>query len=561
MTGGTVSAAGTAISSVSGTVTVSGGTVSADDTAISNGENTTISGGLVSGGTCAIANSGSLTLKGDATVEVKADPEGNASVISSTGSFGWQGGKLKAKSKSYFPLEAELAEITSDGVWFIADYMATTRNLTADRIANLNAILALNHVTAVTLDLGGSSDPVELGQALIVPTGKTLNLQNGTLSVGEKSSIVVNGSLAYDNIVNYGNVYVNSGGSVVGTGDFTNNGTVINNHSFTSGTNFTNYAELTINSDNQSGVQFINGGTFINKRTVLNNGKFDSSGDKKIIYNGQSSGSAATFTNNSGAELVNGGTFYNYAALNNTSGSNFTNSGIFNNYNAGFMPTSTFWNLNPKGYWESYQNESLRTGSYVMVTANSGDNLGQVQSFEPIAAWNQRGAWTNGTTVTMYGQSSTLGTDASDFLTVAAGKTVTLDLNGRTVNLDSNSLTVSGNLTIKDSSATNTEGTNGTGVLTSSNTTATVIVKDTGKCILISGTIQNTSSSGAAVKSQIDTNNDNATENMTSRGFDHNGGILRAMIEQVWDEIGSSINQVVKTVENIFELIFGTHNG
>ena len=486
-------------------------------------------------------------------VKVTAPKDGNASVIRGLGTFNWNGGLLKAQDMSYFPEKVALAEITGpEAGYYTADYMATTRNLTADRIGNLNAILALNHVTAVTLDLGGSSAPVELGQALTVPENKTLTLQNGTLRVGEKDSIVVNGSLVYDNIVNSGSVTVNSGGSVTGAGDFTNNGTVINNSSFISGTGFTNNGTLTNNSgnsDNSNHVRFTNGGTFTNNGTVINNDIFESNAGK-IIYNGQSSGSAATFTNNSGAELVNGGTFYNYATLTNNSGSTFTNSGVFNNYNASFIPNPTFWNTGK-------YTDDTRSNLYLLETDTT---TGQVRKFNMVGvnAWE---GWTTGTTVTLYGNNTNntfelSGSDATGFRTVETGKTVTLDLNGRTVDLGSNSLTVYGNLTIKDSTAiTADDGSYISGKLTSGNETATVKTEGSGHFTLKSGIIENTYQ-----KKNGDGTVDAGGHAVQGKSFTREGGVLRAMIADVWDALTDDVKRLVQQIGDFFQLVFRTQN-
>jgi len=78
-------------------------------------------------------------------------------------------------------------------------------------------------------------------------------------------------------------------------------------------------------------------------------------------------------------------------------------------------------------------------------------------------------AWTDGTTLTLLAD---LAPDAP--LTVAAGRDVTLDLNGCVIDRgltgnaavkDGNVITVNGALTLTDSSATNSDKTDGTGTI------------------------------------------------------------------------------------------------
>ena len=206
---------------------------------------------------------------------------------------------------------------------------------------------------------------------------------------------------------------------------------------------FENAGTLTIG----FGCIFKNSGSFTNKGTCTNGGTFN--------HNGTGS-NEKDFTNNGTfvctAEFTNSGTFVNEeSAACNIDGQTgkFNNDGTFVNKNTGFAPVTNFYTEG------TYQENNLRTGLHIMET----DSDNKVLQFKPLSAvgscWTN---WTSGTTVTLYGSSTSsspydLSTgDAVNFRSIGKTVTVTLDLNGQHLDMKNEYIKVAGTLTICDSS-------------------------------------------------------------------------------------------------------------
>lgn len=447
-----------------GTFNMTSGTFkSTTGTALVNQGTATISGGTMSGFGCVIDTSAGkgLTLQGGNVMLEDEVMPGDTETCVIRGQFTWKDGSLKAKSTDYFPNynnHGGPAEIEDGGNgYYTATFAGDVRNLTQTEFSWLQDALDIPHVKTVNLDLTGSGSGMELNGDLTILEDKTLNLKNGGLIVPTGQTLTNEGTITL------------SGGQLLNLGKVENgmnhsltleNGATIQNGPETPGNEakgiFDNAGTLTIG----PGCIFNNSGSFTNKGTCTNGGTFNHHGtgsnEKKFINNG-------TFVCT--AEFTNSGTFENGANAACNAGATFTNNGTFKNHNIFFKPGRTFYTKEGK-YQETF------TRDYLMAMETNLDN-GQVLRF--VTLYNDEwGSWTDNTKVTLYGGNDSYGLTGDDtaaFRTVAAGITVTLDLNGQHLNLGDKGdkfISVAGSLTICDSSedhngsiiASNPDGTN-----------------------------------------------------------------------------------------------------
>ena len=456
-----------------GAFNMTSGTFKSTGTALVNRGTATISGGTMSGSGCVIDTSASegLTLQSGehppvVMLEDEAELKPGETKPDETkpcvirGQFTWKDGSLKAKSTDYFPNytnhggPAEIENLGNDG-YYTATFAGDVRNLTQTEFSWLQDALDIPHVK--TVNLTGSGSGMELNGDLTILEDKTLNLKNGGLIVPTGQTLTNKGTITL------------SGGQLLNLGKVENgmnhsltleNGATIQNGPETPGNEakgiFDNAGTLTIG----PGCIFNNSGSFTNKGTCTNGGTFNHHGtgsnEKKFINNG-------TFVCT--AEFTNSGTFENGANAACNAGATFTNNGTFKNHNIFFKPGRTFYTKEGK-YQETF------TRDYLMAMETNLDN-GQVLRF--VTLYNDEwGSWTDNTKVTLYGGNDSYGLTGDDtaaFRTVAAGITVTLDLNGQHLNLGDKGdkfISVAGSLTICDSSedhngsiiASNPDGTN-----------------------------------------------------------------------------------------------------
>lgn len=469
-----------------GAFNMTSGTFKSNGTALVNQGTATISGGTMSGSGCVIDTSAGegLTLQGgNVMLEDAAELKPGATepcVI--RGQFTWKNGSLKAKHTDYFPdynNHGGPAEIENqgNGEYYTATFAGDVRNLTWREFSWLQAALSIPHVKTVNLDLTDSGSGAKLDKGLTIPANTTLNLKNGELIVPAGQTLTNNGTITL------------SGGGLTNVGTIQNlsaitldpnTRAVFQNGSEEPGSNtegdFDNAGTLTIG----LGCTFENTGFFTNEGTCTNGGTFDHNGtgsnEKDFINNGTFNCTAeftnsGTFENganaacNVGATFTNSGTFVNEkSAACNIDGQTgkFTNSGTFVNNDISFAPGTTFYT---KGkYQETFTRDAL-------VAMETRLDDGQVRRFVTLSNWDN---WNNNTKVTLYGGNDSYGLTGDDtaaFRTVAAGITVTLDLNGQHLDLGDKGdkfISVAGSLTICDSSeghngsiiASNPDGTN-----------------------------------------------------------------------------------------------------
>ena len=319
-------------------------------------------------------------------------------------------------------------------------------------------------------------------------TAGTITLNPNTLDPNTRA-VFQNGPEESENEVkgifdNAGTLTIGLGCAFKNTGSFTNEGTCTNGGTFDH------------NGTGSNKKDFINNGTFVCTATFTNNGTFENGANAVCNVKAEFVNSeGATFKNGNGAEcnlensktaeFTNSGTFENGAnaacnvgatftnsgtfvneksAACNIDGQTgkFTNSGTFVNNDISFAPGTTFYT---KGkYQETFTRDAL-----VAMETRLGD--GRVLRFVTLSNWDN---WNNNTKVTLYGGNDSYGLTGDDtaaFRTVAAGITVTLDLNGQHLNLGDKGdkfISVAGSLTICDSSeahngsiiASNPDGTN-----------------------------------------------------------------------------------------------------
>lgn len=478
-----------------GAFNMTSGTFKSTGTALVNQGTATISGGTMSGSGCVIDTSASegLTLQsGEHPPVVMLEDEaelkpGEAVPCVIRGRFTWENGSLKAKRTDYFPnYHGGPAEIENRGnEGYIATFAGDVRNLTWREFSRLQDALNISHVKTVNLDLTDSDFGMELNNGLMIPANKTLNLKNGGLIVPTGQTLTNEGTITLSGgqLLNLGKVEngmnhsltLENGATIQNGGKqasdtpvtFTNQGTLTiglgckfeNTGSFTNEGTCTNGGTFNHNGTGSNDEKFINNGTFENgenaacnvEATFTNNGTFDNNGAKAACNVKATFTNNGTFDNNGAnaacnvkAMFINNGTFVNKkSAACNIDGQTgkFTNSGTFENHNISFEPGTTFYT---KG---KYQETTFTRDNLMAMKTNLDD--GQVLRFGTL------GSWTDKTKVTLYGGKGSYeltGDDTAAFRTVAAGITVTLDLNGQHLDMKNTYIEVAGTLTICDSS-------------------------------------------------------------------------------------------------------------
>lgn len=493
-----------------GTFNMTSGTFKSNGTALVNQGTATISGGTMSGFGCVIDTSAGkgLTLQGgNVMLEDEAELKPGATepcVI--RGQFTWEDGSLKAKHTDYFPAyknHGGPAEIEDPGDgYYTATFAGEVRNLTRTEFSWLQAALDIPHVKTVNLDLTGSDPGMKLNDGLTIPEDTTLNLKNGTLVNAEGKMLTNNGTITLSGgqLLNLGRVengknhsLILKNGATIQNGPeeseneikgiFENAGTLTigsgcifnNSGSFTNKGTCTNGGIFNHNGTGSNEKDFINNGTFNCTAEFINSGAFENNGANAVcnVRAKFVNSEGATFKNGNGAEcnlensknaeFTNNGTFENGANAACNVEATFTNSGTFENKksaacnidgqtgkftNSGtfvnndilsFAPGTTFYT---KGkYQETFTRDNL-----MAMKTNLDD--GQVLRFGTLDSWTDK------TKVTLYGGKDSyelIGDDTEAFRKVAAGITVTLDLNGQKLKLGDKFFDVGGTLELLDS--------------------------------------------------------------------------------------------------------------
>lgn len=464
-------------------------------------------------------------------------------------------------------------------------------------------INALAEPAAKTVILSGGAN-LTLTAPVTVPEGKTLILESsarlvvdqggwltvsGTVTVESGAELVNNGTLAIlsgesvhviGTLRNGGSILVGGEGGTgllamekggllestgaiqVGTGSSLTNsgsmnvqgtGTVRCSGSLVNGADGT--LTLTTTAAGTESFRLCSGGGFTNKGTVRNRTLFTVEApavfrNEGSFCNGESDQNTAVLSCES-TECSNTGSFINYGTVRaggftNEAAGTFTNYGIvdLDSQNSSFVNRGTF--INENSNYRPTAQRFATTGSYqddaqnalsILVT-NNGD--GVVQYFGPLAQFQ---GWSGNEKAVLCGAS---GKEYIGALNVEKDNEVLLDLNGRSIDLGEECLVVSGALTVQDSTAKFENESYLSGKITSAHPKATIQTKDNGSLTLVSGIIENTYQSeseegGHAVEGNLD----------------QQGGVLRALVRKVWDQIQDGLNDLKEGLDHFFELITG----
>lgn len=419
-------------------------------------------------------------------------------------------------------------------------------------------INALAEPVAKTVILPEGAD-LTITDPVTIPEGKTLILESGAqLTIAAGGQLTVSGTV----IVESGAELVNDGALEMGTGSsMTNSGNVSvqGTGMVRCGGSLVNGADgtltLTTTAAGTESFRLCSGGSFTNKGTVRNRTLFTVEAhaafrNEGSFCNGESDQNTAVLSCES-TECSNTGSFINYGTVRaggftNEAAGTFTNYGIvdLDSQNSSFVNRGTF--INENSNYRPTAQRFATTGSYqddaqnalsILVT-NNGD--GVVQYFGPLAQFQ---GWSGNEKAVLCGAS---GKEYIGALNVEKDNEVLLDLNGRSIDLGEECLVVSGALTVQDSTAKFENESYLSGKITSAHPKATIQTKDNGSLTLVSGIIENTYQSeseegGHAVEGNLD----------------QQGGVLRALVRKVWDQIQDGLNDLKEGLDHFFELITG----
>ena len=382
----------------------------------------------------------------------------------------------------------------------------------------------------LTIEGTGMVDNISHGKAAVYNArGGVVTLNGGTYTRSKEngSDKVNSGGNSYYNIQNHGEMTINDGVTVEQNGNFssmiasgfydgtdetTNPKLVINGGHFDGGMN-------TIKNDDR-GILEINGGTFTNVRqaalmnwneATITGGSFEANGAEAVIYNGYLndgmdcgkltiSGGAFTATGSSPVIQQNGKQGLGTVQIND--GTFTTGSGKIIGVGDGAKTDVTI----VKGQFSTSTQEHMNAlNAYVDPSSNFDAASGTVsalpaeQAAASIGAKNYK-TLTDAINAVQNGETVVLKQNVTESVTVPAGKDITLDLAGKNIQSSANAVTVSGKLTVKDSTATTEPEVNGdtvtytSGKITGANLGLCAI--NGGEIILESGSVESTGNMG-----------------------------------------------------------------
>lgn len=409
-------------------------------------------------------------------------------------------------------------------------------NLSGFKLTNSKGHTITNNGT-LTIEGTGTVDNITHGKAAVFnDVSGTVVLNGGTYTRSKEngSNKVDSGGNSYYNIQNLGEMAINDGVTVEQNGNFssmiasgfydgtdktTNPKLVINGGHFDGGMN-------TIKNDDR-GILEINGGTFTNVRqaTLMNwneatitGGSFEANGAEAVIYNGYLndgmdcgkltiSGGAFTATGSSpviqqndklglGTVQIDGGTFK-------------TDNGEIIGVASGTKTEVTI----TKGSFTTNNDAAKKAlAKYVDPSAEFDVASGTVSAIPTEQAAASVGAKNYKTlaaaiNAAQTGETVVLKQDVTESVSVPAGKEITLDLAGKNIQSSANAVTVSGKLTVKDSTATTEPQVNGSDVTYTSGkvsgTDAAIAALNGGEVIVESGMYESTKNIGLSAVGNI----------------------------------------------------------
>ena len=402
-------------------------------------------------------------------------------------------------------------------------------DLNGHKLTNVSGNTITNNGT-LTIEGTGTVDNISHGKAAVYNArGGVVTLNGGTYTRSKEngSDKVNSGGNSYYNIQNHGEMTINGGVIVKQTGNFssmiasgfydgtdetTNPKLVINGGHFDGGMN-------TIKNDDR-GILEINGGTFTNVRqaalmnwneATITGGSFEVNGAEAVIYNGYLndgmdcgkltiSGGAFTATGSSPVIQQNGKQGLGTVQIND--GTFTTGSGKIIGVGDGAKTDVTI----VKGQFSTSTQEHMNAlNAYVDPSSNFDAASGTVSALPAEQAAASIGAKNYKTlaaaiNAAQTGDTVVLKQAVTESVRIPVGKEITLDLAGKNIQSSANAVTVSGKLTVKDSTATTEPEVNGdtvtytSGKITGANLGLCAI--NGGEIILESGSVESTGNMG-----------------------------------------------------------------
>ena len=408
-------------------------------------------------------------------------------------------------------------------------------NLGGHKITNKAGHTITNNGTLTIEGAGTVDNQTHQKAAIYNNEGGTVILNGGTYTRSQEKGADANnsGGNSYYNIVNWGEMTINDGAEVKSNGHYSS---LIEN-GFFDGTGKANNPKLTINGgtfsgglntvkNDDRGVLEIVDGTFTNvsQAAVLNwnnatidGGTFQANADAQaVILNGQIddamdvgkltiNGGSFTATNNSavikemtgsgaqsiGAVAINDGTFASESGKIIALTAGHEDKAQINIVKGSFSTADADAKKALAQYVDPSSELDTATGTVTELPAERAAASVGAKNYKTLAA---------AIDAAQTGDTVVLKQDVTESVTVPAGKDITLNLAGKSIQSSANAVTVSGKLTVKDSTATTEPEVNGdtvtytSGKITGANLGLCAI--NGGEIILESGSVESTGNMG-----------------------------------------------------------------
>ena len=407
-------------------------------------------------------------------------------------------------------------------------------DLNGHKLTNVSGNTITNNGT-LSITGTGTVDNISHGKAAVYNNvGGTVTLNGGSYTRSKETGQPTDGSAknSYYNIVNWGDMTINDGVEVTQNGNFSS---MIEN-GFYNGNGKTNNPKLTINGgtfsgglntvkNDDRGVLEIKDGTFTNvqqaavlnwNETTIDGGTFQANTDAQaVILNGQIDDAMDV-----GKLTINGGSFTASGSgtviqeMTNGAESIGTveiNDGTFATGNGKIISLveanadKAKINIVKGSFTTTNEEAKTALSQYVDPSAEFDATTGTVSAIPTEQAVVSVGAKNYKTlaaaiNAAQTGETVVLKQDVTESVSVPAGKEITLDLAGKNIQSSANAVTVSGKLTVKDSTAMTEPEVNGdtvtytSGKITGANLGLCAI--NGGEIILESGSVESTGNMG-----------------------------------------------------------------
>lgn len=429
-------------------------------------------------------------------------------------------------------------------------------DLNGHKLTNVSGNTITNNGT-LSITGTGTVDNISHGKAAVYNNvGGTVTLNGGSYTRSKETGQPTDGSAknSYYNIVNWGDMTINDGVEVTQNGNFSS---MIEN-GFYNGNGKTNNPKLTINGgtfsgglntvkNDDRGVLEIKDGTFTNvqqaavlnwNETTIDGGTFQANTDAQaVILNGQIDDAMDV-----GKLTINGGSFTASGSgtviqeMTNGAESIGTveiNDGTFATGNGKIISLveanadKAKINIVKGSFTTTNEEAKTALSQYVDPSAEFDATTGTVSAIPAEQAVVSVGAKNYKTlaaaiNAAQTGDTVVLKQDVTESVTVPAGKDITLNLAGKSIQSSANAVTVSGKLTVKDSTATTEPEVNGdTVTYTSGKITGTKLglcAINGGEIILESGSVESTGNMGVYAQGNLTTSGDEQHSKITVKG-------------------------------------------